>query len=288
MAVVRRVLIVALALEVVLTAAPQPARIISLIPAVTEMLFAIGAGPEVVGVSSFDRFPSEVSSRQKVGGLLDPDTERIVALRPTLVVICETQFELRDRLATAGIHTWPYRHGSVASIYDTIRGLGHALGRTTESEALTIRMQRQIADVRTALNQTPPTRTLFVIGRDIDALQHLSVAGGEGFLNEIIELAGGINVFRDVARPVVDASHEQVLARRPEAILELWVNRRLDATASRREIAVWNTLPGLPAVRNHRILEINDERLTIPGPRLPDGARLFASLLHRARDPRAV
>ncbi len=177
MVVVRRGLIIALALGVVLTAAPRPARVVSLIPAVTEMLFAMGAGSDVIGVSSFDRFPGEVSSRQKVGGLLDPDTERILRLRPTLVVIYETQVELRDRLAAAGIPTWPYRHGSIASIYDTILGLGHAL---------------------------------------------------------------------------------------------------------------WNALPAVPAVRNHRIFEINDERLAVPGPRLPDGIRLFASLLHPDAVPQAA
>jgi iron complex transport system substrate-binding protein len=280
MVVARRVLIMALALSAVLTAAPRPARVVSLIPAVTEMLFAMGAESDVIGVSSFDRFPAEVSSRPKVGGLLDPDTERIITLRPTLVVIYETQVELRDRLASVGIPTWLYRHGSVASIYDTIRGLGHALGRTADAEALTHRMQQQIADIKAALRGQPAVPTLFVIGRDVGALQHLNVAGGDGFLNEIVELAGGINVFRDVVRPAIDASTEQVLARRPEAILELWVNRRLDPATRQREAAVWNSLTALPAVRSRRIFEINDERLAVPGPRLPDGVRLFASLLH--------
>src|SRR6266849_2884257 len=165
MVVAHRVPIIARALGVVFTAAPQPARVVSLIPAVTEMLFAMGAGSDVIGVSSFDRFPAEVSSRQKVGGLLDPNTERILTLRPTLVVIYETQFELRDRLAAAGIPAWPYRHGSVASIYDTIQGLGNALGRTADAEALTRRMQQQVADVRGALREQSAVPTLFVIGR---------------------------------------------------------------------------------------------------------------------------
>jgi iron complex transport system substrate-binding protein len=282
MAAARRALIIGLALAqgVGATAAPQPARVVSLIPAVTEMLFAMGAGSNVIGVSSFDQFPAEVSSRQKVGGLLDPDTERILTLRPTLVVIYDTQVDLRDRLGAAGISTWPYRHGSVASIYDTIQGLGIALGRTADADALTRRMQGQIADIKGALRGQTAVPTLFVIGRDAGALQHLDVAGGDGFLNEIVELAGGVNVFRDVARPAVDVSAEQVLTRRPDAILELWVNRPLDAVTRQREIAVWGALPALPAVRKHRIFEVNDERLAIPGPRLPDGIRLFASLLH--------
>src|SRR5260370_36520437 len=120
MVVARRMVIIVLALGVVLTAAPPPARVVSLIPAVTEILFAMGAGPDVIGVSSFDRFPAEVSSRQKVGGLLDPNTERILTLRPTLVVIYETQVELRDRLAAAGMPMWPDRDGSIPAIYCTL------------------------------------------------------------------------------------------------------------------------------------------------------------------------
>jgi iron complex transport system substrate-binding protein len=89
-------------------------------PATTEMLFAIGAGPNVVGVSSFDRFPVEAITRLRVGALLDPDTERILSLQPTLVVVYETQTELRTHLDRAAILAFPYRHGSVADIYDTI------------------------------------------------------------------------------------------------------------------------------------------------------------------------
>src|SRR5712691_1930668 len=113
MVVARRALMMVMALGVIVTAAPPSPRVISLIPAVTEMLFAIGAGSDVSGVSRFDRFPAEVSSRPTVGGLLDPDTERILALRPTLVVIYDTQVDLSNRLDAAGIRTWPYRHGSV-------------------------------------------------------------------------------------------------------------------------------------------------------------------------------
>ena len=82
----------------------SPRRIISLIPAVTEMLFAMGSGNQVVGVSSFDKYPPEVASRQKVGALLDPDIERILALKPDLVVVYGTQQELIARLAERVFH----------------------------------------------------------------------------------------------------------------------------------------------------------------------------------------
>ncbi len=255
-------------------------RVVSLIPSVTEMLFAIGAGPQVVGVSSFDKVPADVNTRTRVGGLIDPDIERIITLRPTLVVIYETQIDLRDKLASAGIRILPYRHGSVADMYETIRGLGVALGRGPDADQLIARIHGQIANVQKVLAGQALVRTLFVIGREPGSLRNLDVAGGEGFLNEVVELAGGVNVFRDVARPAVDASTEQVLARRPEAILEIWVNRTLDDAARAREVNAWRGLPGIPAVRDHRIYEVADERPVVPGPRLPDGITLLAHLLH--------
>ena len=91
------------ALLAIPVSAQRPQRIVSLIPAVTEILFAIGAGPQVVGVGSFDTFPPEVSKLPRVGALLDPDTERILSLRPTLVVTYGSQTELQTQLARAGI-----------------------------------------------------------------------------------------------------------------------------------------------------------------------------------------
>ena len=80
----------------------RPARLVSLVPAVTEMVFALGAGARVVGVSSFDEYPPEVATRAKVGGLIDPDVERIFSLRPDLVIVYATQSDLRYATRTGG------------------------------------------------------------------------------------------------------------------------------------------------------------------------------------------
>ena len=100
-------------------AAPPPdkaRRIVSLVPAVTEMLFAIGAGPQIVGVSSYDHFPPEVEALPKVGALLDPDTERILSLRPDLVVVYGSQTDVDAHFKKAGIRTFNYRHGGKGAI----------------------------------------------------------------------------------------------------------------------------------------------------------------------------
>ena len=103
-------------------------RIISLVPALTEMLFAIGAGPQVVAVSSYDEFPPQVKSLPRVGALLDPDTERILSLKPDLVVTYGSQVDLQTQLKRASIATFDYRHGGLDHIFTTIRELGQRTG----------------------------------------------------------------------------------------------------------------------------------------------------------------
>lgn len=278
--VVGRLIVLAVLLLGVSASAQPPQRIVSLVPAVTEMLFAMDAGPNVVGVSQFDRYPPEATTRPNVGGLLDPDIERILSLHPTLVVFYDTQVDLRNELARAGISAFAYRHGSIADVFDTIERLGASVNRVQQSHALTRRMQTEIADVRAHVRGFPRVPTLFVIGRDPGELRHVYVAGGEAFLNELIDLAGGINVCRDIARPAAEVSTEQILVRQPEVIVESWANRPMDRQSREAEIAVWNRLASLPAVRRHRVVEITDNRLAVPGPRLPQGIRILAETLH--------
>src|SRR3954454_20884870 len=108
------------------SAAPQ--RIISLIPPVTETLFAVGAGPQVVAVSSFDNYPPEATRLQRVGALLDPDVERILSLRPDLVVVYASQVDLCAQLERAHIPTYVYSHAGLADVTSTIREVGARVG----------------------------------------------------------------------------------------------------------------------------------------------------------------
>src|SRR5262249_35096304 len=92
------------------TTAKEPARVVSLVPAATEMLYAIHAESKLVGVSSYDRFPEAVNRLPRLGGLLDPNVERLLALKPDLVIAYDTQVDLKERLARAAIPCFPYVH----------------------------------------------------------------------------------------------------------------------------------------------------------------------------------
>jgi iron complex transport system substrate-binding protein len=256
-----------------------PTRIISLIPAVTEMLFAIGAGPRVVAVSSFDEYPPEVKSLQRVGALLDPDVERILSLRPDLVIVYGTQADLIKQLARASIPMFHYQHAGLADVARTIAALGEAVGQRREADAVVERIETDLAAVRTRVAGRDRPRTLIVFGREALALRGIYASGGVGFLHDMLEAAGGQNVFADIARQSVQASTELILVRRPEVILELR-GGEMTPDIRAREAAVWNALPSLPAVRSRRVHVLNDPRTVVPGPRVAEGAALIARAVH--------
>jgi iron complex transport system substrate-binding protein len=280
--------LVAIAILVFLSGAPRaqnpapdsaPKRIVSLVPAITEMLFAIGAGPQVVAVSSFDEFPAEVKSLPTVGALLDPDTERILSLRPDLVIVYGSQSDLEMRLHRAGIRTFGYRHGGMATTLGTIRDLGAATGHRQKASALVSSLRSRLDAVRSRVKGRPRPRTLLVFERQPGTLREIYASGGTGFLNDMLDVAGGTNVFADVARESVQPSVETLLARAPDVIVEVRAQGLIDKNPSTDQDP-WSVLPSVPAVRNRRVHRLTGAYLVVPGPRLGIAAEAFARALH--------
>jgi iron complex transport system substrate-binding protein len=254
-----------------------PQRIISLIPSVTEMLFAMGAGPRVVGVGNFDRFPPEAVTRPKVGGLIDPDVEKILSLKPDLMVVYGTQTDLRTQMDRAHIPTFLYEHAGLADITATIRALGQRVGSGPAANALANRMEASIADTRRRVAGTPRPRTMLVFGRDTETLRGIYASGGIGFLHDMLDAAGGTNVFADLKRQSVQATTELILARAPDAIVEVGVET---ASSQTRNLKAWDALGSVPAVKTHRIYMLRGDDLMNPGPRVAQAIRRLAEALH--------
>jgi iron complex transport system substrate-binding protein len=259
----------------------QPARrIISLVPALTEMLFAIGAGPQMIAVSSYDDFPPEVKTLPRVGALLDPDVERILTLRPDLVVTYGSQGALEVQLASAGIRTFSYRHGGIDAVFQTMRDLGTAAGRAMEADRTAREVEKQLDEVRARVRGRARPSVLLVFGREPQTLRQLYVSGGVGFLHDMLQIAGGTNVFADVPRESVQPSHETLLTRGPDVILEIHATRPVTGADLARERAAWSTLASVPAVRNGRIHFLNGDYLVVPGPRVGLATEALARALH--------
>jgi iron complex transport system substrate-binding protein len=256
-----------------------PARIVSLVPSVTEMLFAVGSGPQVVGVSSYDHEPPAVEQLPRVGALIDPDLERILALRPDLVVIYGSQAELAEQLDRARIPMFRYRHGALGDVLDTTLAIGRTTGHAAQAASVVAAIKQRLADVQARVAGRARPRVLLVFGRDPLTLRGIYASGGRGFLHDLIELAGGANVFADIRRESVQASTETILARRPDVILEVRADP-LEPPAAARERDAWLPLASVPAVHSRRITLLSGTDLVVPGPRLAQAAERFARALH--------
>jgi iron complex transport system substrate-binding protein len=267
-------LALAVALGAGLPAHAAAHRVISIVPATTEMLFAMGAGDRLIAVGTYDHFPPEAARLPRVGALLDPNVERIISLRPDLVVVYDTQVELKSQLERASIPYFAYTHRGLADITATMRALGARVGVDANAAALATSFERRLDEIRARVANLPRPKTLLVFGRDARSLADLDASGGYGFLHDMLEAAGGADVLGDIHQQSVMMSTEMVLARAPEVIIEL----RIDGAAV--DMSAWNSVPGVPAVRNHRVYLLAGEEYVVPGPRVPAATERLARILH--------
>ena len=258
----------------------QPRRIVSLVPNVTEILFAIGAGPQVVAVSTYDVEPPEVRSLPTVGALVDPDTERIIALRPDLVITYGSQTDLQSQLKATNIPFFDYRHGGLEHIFVTMRALGALTGHVEEADAAARTLRSRIDAVKARVAGKPRPKTLLVFGREPGSLRNIYASGGRGFLHDMLVAAGGEDVLNDIDKESAQVSTETILARSPEVIIELNAANRLNDADLKKVVDPWMTLSSVPAVKNKRVIVLMGPGLTVPGPRVAAGIEQMARVLH--------
>ena len=261
-------------------AGATPHRIVSLVPATTEMLFAMGAGDRVAGVSNYDRFPPEVTKLPRVGGLLDPDVERLLSLKPDLAIVYDTQSDLKRQLERAHVPIFRYIHRGLPDITETMRALGVRVGLTSAADAAATRIEQQLAALGRRVAGRPRPRTLLVFGREQGTLRHITASAGYGFLHDVLELAGGADALADLRKQSADMSTEMILTRAPEVILELHYGDSVKPESFNAERLVWNALASVPAVRNQRVYLLDGLEFVVPGPRIVSAAERFARTLH--------
>jgi iron complex transport system substrate-binding protein len=262
----------------VATPSAAATRVISIIPATTEMLFAMGAGDRLIAVGSYDTFPPEVAKLPRVGALLDPNVERILSMRPDLVILYGTQTDLKTQLDRARVPYYSYTHRGLADITETIRTLGDRIGAGEKANALATRIEKQLAAIRARVAGSPRPRTLLVFGREKGSLSGIDASGGIGFLHDMLEAAGGTDVLGDLHQQSVLMTTEMLLARAPEVILEMRYARG-DARDS-SDLDAWNALPAIPAVKNQRVHQLRGEQFVVPGPRVAAATEAIARTLH--------
>jgi len=269
-------------LAAVLSAAP-PERIVSTAPSITELLYALGLGNRVVGVTRFCRYPPEAQLKPKIGDYTSPNLEAIAALRPDLVIIQTNPIHLADQLARLKLRVLEIDQENIAAIYKSIHDVGAATGTEHAATQLSDSILDGLGKIRNRVAALPRVRMMFVIGRSPNRLDGLVVAGRASYLNEVIEIAGGENVFRDAIAGYPEVSLEEVMARNPEVIVDMGdMSDTVGVTEEHKRsvIALWNRIPTLAAVKQHHVFAVASDAFVVPGPRVIEAAKAFAELLH--------
>jgi iron complex transport system substrate-binding protein len=267
-----------------LSAQQRPHRIVSTAPSITEALFALGLGDEVVGVSRFCDFPAAVQKLPRVGTYLAPDAEAIARLTPDLVVLQRISSELTNRLQALHIAFIEVPHGTLNDVYTGIALIAKAAGVSERANVLIDRMKHDLAAVQTRAEDLPSPHVLVIINRRPGMLADLTAVGPDSYLQELLEIAGGTNVLAKPDLPLYPRiSLETVLRDDPDVILDLSGQQESEAerqAASSQVLALWRQNPQLSAVRNGRVIVGTSNALLVPGPRAPEAARLLFDYLH--------
>ena len=266
-----------------LIASLAPGRIVSTAPAATEILFALGLGERVVGVTQFCNYPPEAKTKTRVGTFLQPNLEVILALRPDLVIIQKNPVRLGERLAAMGLKALEVDQPSVEAVFDSIRRIAAAAGVQARAAELEKRMRSELEGIRRKVGNRPPRSVFFAVGRDPNAVEGLVAAGKGSYLNELITIAGGRNIFAQSPAAYPKVSVEEVLARNPEVIIDMGdmaQTTNVSEAHKRYVVGLWNRYPALEAVRSRRVYAVASDIFVVPGPRIVDAAREFARMLH--------
>lgn len=246
-----------------------PKRIISLSPGITEIAFAIGLDEEIVGVTTFCKYPRKARTRTRVGGFMNLNYETVIGLDPDLVIATTYHEETVAQLENLGIKSLVVeKNDSIDLILKSVKAIGGAVGRRREAENLVADIESKLEKAKAENKGKIAYRTMLVVGRNPGTMQGLFVAGKTTFLNELLEIAGGKNIFHDISNDFPQPTLEQIISRNPEVIIETRIGKKLSSEEIEAIKEEWNALGDVDAVRNGRIYIWTEKYLSIPGPRL--------------------
>jgi iron complex transport system substrate-binding protein len=246
-------------------------RIVSLAPSVTETLFALGAGPDVVGVSQYCDYPPQVRDLPRVGSFLTPNLEAIIALRPTLVVGLELSSDVRQirALNSMGYPVLLVSDDSLQQIETSIEKVGARINRQDQAHRLVAQIQSQIAAVQNRLAHAKTLRALMLVGH-----QPIVAVGPGTYLDELMRIARADNIADAVDQQWPHLGMEFIIAMRPEVVLDGAMGT--DQSSS----SFWEKYPTIPAVRDHRIYGYAEDPMLHSGPRVGQSLELIARKIH--------
>jgi len=254
-----------------------PERIVCGTPAIAEIVYALGCGDRVVGVSDHTAYPPEARATTRIGGVINPSRERLLVLDPDLILTQGRHERLAAFAAEYGIRFEAVALDTLADLYDAIGSIARTLGVADRGTTLAGDIRARLRAVSATVTG-PPRRVLLLFSRAPGSLRGLGTVGAGSFLDDLLQVAGGTNIFADAAGAYPQVSKEALVVRKPETIVEINPGG-LPAETVARLRADWDELADIPAVRHDRIHVLTNDFLLIPGPRVDQTAAALAAAI---------
>jgi iron complex transport system substrate-binding protein len=241
-----------------------PQRVVSMAPAITEIVFALGKGGTLVGVTKFCDYPPPAMKIARIGGLLDVNVEGLLALTPTIVIAYPEQFA-KVKFLESQARVLVVKHQTLSDLFASIFTIGKALQAESSAKAMVFATQNKLAAIAARNNGRKKIRTLIIAGRDAGELKNMYIVGKSDFLNELLEIAGGVNAYQgEVNYPNI--SLETVIFLDPDFILE--ISAFYEGISDEKIYKLWSPFAMLRAVRNKGIKIIKKSFWLRPGSRV--------------------
>ena len=255
----------------------KPARIVSLAPNLTEILFALGLGEQIVAVSNDCDYPLKAANKKKIGTFWQPNTETILAARPELVVTLwfEQHKAVADSLKRLGYRILTLKIEKIDELLTAIQKIGTATDCKANADQLVKNINSQLNELQLKLGSANKVKVLWVV-----QAEPLRVAGRNTFINEMIELAGGENAIGNTLQQYPPIGAEEILTCGAETIIQSAMGKSNIVEQQKAAEKFWSKWEHLPAVKNNRIYVVKPDTVTRLGPRLYQGVELIARCLH--------
>jgi iron complex transport system substrate-binding protein len=249
----------------------QAKRVVTLAPALTEIVFALDKGDTLVGNTKFCNYPEAAQKIPRIGGFIDVNLEVLINKKPDIIFLYRDIYdsvkvmEQRSKLVMVN-------HTNLQDLYDAINVMAQALDVGEKGKQLVAKIKGQLKALHAQTAGKKPLKTLLIIGRTPDKLSNMYIIGKKDFLNELMVAAGGVNAYQgDLLYPSISA--ESVVAMNPDVILELSAYN--EGIPEAQVLALWKKYPFITAVKNGKITIIRDAIWLIPGPRVTQIAQLM-------------
>ncbi len=269
---------------VVLSESPYgAARLISMAPSITEVVFDLGLGGRLAGVTRYCDWPEAAREIPRIGGYLDPNYEAILALQPGLVLMLSEQAPRRAFFRELGIPTLTVDHSSIGGVLNSLTEIGRACGAAETAEARVNELRARLERVKKRGEGRARPRVLVTVGRGLvqGALGDMYISGRDGYYDQLIELAGGVNAYRERTAALPSVSAEGIRELDPEVIVEMVPELTPGGPREKDFIDSWRQIArGVKAVESNRIHVFTGTWAVRPGPRFIELLERMAAVIH--------